>query len=104
MPQGADKESSEYSNMAAVARYYNMDKTVTEFVKRCAESNIIYLGVGLETAYDRLNKNLRDRVIHWYAADLPEVIEARKKVLRVQLCILESMIVKNLLTNVVWNF
>lgn len=28
LPQGVDKGSSEYSNMASVARYYNMDKTV----------------------------------------------------------------------------
>ena len=54
LPQGADKGSSEYSNMASVARYYNMDKTVTAFAKSYAESNIVYLGAGLETAYDRL--------------------------------------------------
>lgn len=37
LPQGADKGSSEYSNMASVARYYNMDKTVTAFAKSYAE-------------------------------------------------------------------
>lgn len=57
LPQGADKGSSEYSNMASVARYYNMDKTVTAFAKSYAESNIVYLGAGLETAYDRLKLN-----------------------------------------------
>lgn len=41
LPQGADKGSSEYSNMASVARYYNMDKTVTAFAKSYAESNIV---------------------------------------------------------------
>ena len=34
LPQGVDKGSSEYSNMASVARYYNMDKTVTAFAKK----------------------------------------------------------------------
>ena len=48
LPQGVDKGSSEYSNMASVARYYNMDKTVIAFAKSYAESNIVYLGAGLE--------------------------------------------------------
>lgn len=80
LPQGADKGASEYSNMASVARYYNMDKTVTEFAKSFTESNIVYLGAGFETAYDRLNDKLEHRMVHWYETDLPEVIEARKKV------------------------
>lgn len=80
LPEGADKGSSEYSNMASVARYYNMDKMVQEFAKRYKECNIVYLGAGLETAYDRLNAKISNRTIHWYEADLPEVIEARKKV------------------------
>lgn len=80
LPEGAEKGSSEYSNMASVARYYNMDKTVKEFANRYTESNIVYLGAGLETAYDRLNKTLEDRNVYWYAVDLPEVIDAREKV------------------------
>lgn len=80
LPEGAEKGSSEYTNMASVARYYNMDKMVVEFCKRHTESNIVYLGAGLETAYDRLNNKFERRTIHWYEADLPEVIEARKKV------------------------
>ena len=51
LPEGADKGSSEYSNMASVARYYNMDKMVQEFAKRYKECNIVYLGAGLETAF-----------------------------------------------------
>jgi len=80
LPEGADKGASEYSNMASVARYYNMDKTVSEFVNRYAQSNVVYLGAGLETAYDRLNDRFEHRMINWYEADLPEVIAARKKV------------------------
>ena len=63
LPQGADKGASEYSNMASVARYYNMDKTVTEFAKSFTESNIVYLGAGFETAYDRLNNKLEHRMV-----------------------------------------
>ena len=43
LPQGVDKGSSEYSNMASVARYYNMDKTVIAFAKSYAESNMYIL-------------------------------------------------------------
>lgn len=80
LPEGAEKGASEYTNMASVARYYNMDKTVIEFVKRYTESNAVYLGAGLETAYDRLNHKFEGRKIHWYEIDLPAVIEAREKV------------------------
>ena len=80
LPQGVDKGASEYSNMASVARYYNMDKTVTAFAKSYAESNIVYLGAGLETAYDRLSDKIENRTVHWYEADLPEVIEAKKSI------------------------
>lgn len=81
LPEGADKGSSEYSNMASVARYYNMDKTVVLFAKRHAECNIVYLGAGLDTAYDRLNGKFTRRTLHWYQIDLPEVIDVRRKVL-----------------------
>ena len=80
LPKGVDKGASEYSNMASVARYFNMDKMVLEFIKRYTECNIVYLGAGLETAYDRLSEKIERQTVHWYAADLPEVIEARKKV------------------------
>lgn len=79
LPEGADKGASEYSNMASVARYYNMDKTVMDFASKHAECNIVYLGAGLETAYDRMNSKMKG-LVHWYEADLPEVIEAREKV------------------------
>ncbi len=42
LPQGVDKGASEYSNMASVARYYNMDKTVTAFAK-VTQKVILYI-------------------------------------------------------------
>lgn len=61
LPQGADKGSSEYSNMASVARYYNMDKTVTAFAKSYAESNIVLCILVLTIA-----KNLQTNVVWNY--------------------------------------
>lgn len=78
LPEGAAKGSSEYTNMASVSRYYNMDKMVTAFARKHAACNVVYLGAGLETAYDRLSGNLPG--VNWYECDLPEVIEARRKV------------------------
>lgn len=78
LPAGAAKGSSQYTNMASVARYYNMDRMVMTFAERNPECNVVYLGAGLETAYDRMHEKLPG--VNWYECDLPEVIEARRKV------------------------
>ena len=78
LPEDAAKGSSQYTNMASVARYYNMDQMVRVFAKKHLECNVVYLGAGLETAYDRLHESLPG--VHWVECDLPEVIEARRKV------------------------
>lgn len=78
LPDGAAKGASQYTNMASVSRYYNMDQMVTIFAQKHANCNVVYLGAGLETAYDRLNEKLPG--VNWFECDLPEVIEARKKV------------------------
>jgi O-methyltransferase involved in polyketide biosynthesis len=71
------EKSSEYSLMASVARYYNMDAMTTAFIAKHAKCNIVYLGAGLETAYFRLNKN--DPL--FYEIDMPDVIDARRSAL-----------------------
>jgi O-methyltransferase involved in polyketide biosynthesis len=71
------KKSSEYSFMASVARYYNMDRMVKNFISKQGRCNIVYLGAGLETAYYRLN----NKTVNFYEVDLPEVIKVRRSVL-----------------------
>ncbi|MDR2659381.1 MAG: class I SAM-dependent methyltransferase [Spirochaetaceae bacterium] len=71
------KRSSEYSFMASVARYYNLDLMVRAFIKRNGASNIVYLGAGFETAYYRLN----EQIATFYEIDLPDVIAARRMIL-----------------------
>ena len=78
LPDGSARGSSQYTNMASVARYYNMDQMVTRFANENGRCNVVYLGAGLETAYDRLGDGLPE--VWWYEVDLPEVIEARRKV------------------------
>ncbi|MDR2426993.1 MAG: class I SAM-dependent methyltransferase [Endomicrobium sp.] len=71
------KKSSEYSLMASVARYYNLDSMVRAFIKENGKSNIVYLGAGFETAYYRLN----EQTAIFYEIDLPDVISARRMIL-----------------------
>lgn len=78
LPEGAAKGASQYTNMASAARYYNMDRMVRVFAKKHLECNVVYLGAGLETAYDRLHDELPG--VSWYETDLPEAIEARRQV------------------------
>ncbi|MBR2811682.1 MAG: class I SAM-dependent methyltransferase [Solobacterium sp.] len=77
LPDDAAKGASQYSNMASAARYFNMDLMVTAFAEKYAECSVVYLGAGLETAYDRMHERLPS--VHWFECDLPEVIEARRK-------------------------
>ena len=39
LPDDAAKGSSQYSNIASVARYYNMDRMVTAFAEKNVECN-----------------------------------------------------------------
>lgn len=79
--QELKKGSFEYSNMASVARYYNLDKMVRIFLDNNKIGNVIFIGAGLETAYHRLNENYQDKKIKYYQIDLPEAIEARRSLL-----------------------
>jgi O-methyltransferase involved in polyketide biosynthesis len=69
--------SSEYSILASVARYYNLDLMTKQFLSERKKCNIINLGAGLDTAYFRL----KDERAIFYEVDLPEVIEKRRMLL-----------------------
>ena len=49
------KSSSEYTMLASVARYYNFDEMIKNFLNQHEKCNIINLGAGLETAVFRLH-------------------------------------------------
>ena len=72
-----EKHSSEYTMIASVARYYNLDAMVRHFIGLHPQCNIVYLGCGLETAYERIGNT----TAMFYEMDLPEVIKIRKNVL-----------------------
>lgn len=71
------ENSSEYTMMASVARYYNVDHIAKAFIRKHKRCNIVYLGAGLETAYYRLNESTP----LFYEVDLPDVIEYRRNLL-----------------------
>ncbi len=80
LPPNAEKGSSEYTNLSSVARYHIFDREVLDFQSSHEECNVVLLGAGLETCCYRLKDKLTSQV-RWYSVDLPDVIEAREKVL-----------------------
>lgn len=81
LPEDADKGSSEFHDLSSVSRYYNMDLMIASFAERIllqSPCNIVYLGAGLETAYDRLHEKFP--LVKWYQQDLPQVIETRERI------------------------
>lgn len=80
LPADISKGSFEYSNIASAARYYNMDNMIIKFIKENKICNIVFLGIGLETAYNRLTQKCELGKINYYGVDFPEVIEIHKKI------------------------
>ena len=72
-------KSSEYFQMAGACRFYNTDQMVKAFIDWHEKCNIVNVGCGLETSYFRIKPDPLKAV--FYEMDLPEVIEARRKVL-----------------------
>ena len=71
-----EKKSSEYSMIASVARYYNLNEMAQNFIDKYGQCNIVNLGVGLETSYYRIDR----KNALFFEVDLPEVIELREKI------------------------
>ncbi len=76
---GIEEKSNEYSMLASVARYYNLDEMVRTFATAHPTCNIVNLGCGLETIYWRLG-NAMPRAT-FFDMDLPDVIAQRRKLL-----------------------
>ncbi|MCR4612275.1 MAG: class I SAM-dependent methyltransferase [Lachnospiraceae bacterium] len=79
MPQSVvdNDKQTQYTYLASASRSVNMDRYITDFIKRKPNGIIVQLGVGLETTFYRDdNGNTL-----WYGVDLPNVIEYRKGLL-----------------------
>lgn len=64
------------SQVGVGVRTMLFDKAVNRFLNQNEEAVIINLGAGLDTRYERLDKN---RISCWYDLDLPEAIALRRK-------------------------
>ena len=71
------EQTSEFNILSSAARYHNMDQVMQAFIDAHGACNIVILGCGLETAYDRVHR----KQARFYEMDLPEVIEGRRRVL-----------------------
>ena len=65
---------NQYTLLASASRSANMDRIIRSFLERRPDGVIVQLGCGLETTYHRCDNGKT----HWYAVDLPHVIEYRR--------------------------
>lgn len=72
-----EKNASEYFHMASVCRQDVIDKKIIKFLEENENCNVVFLGAGLETAYNRIN----NKKANFYQVDLPNVIEIRNRIL-----------------------
>lgn len=78
IPTNEIKENStECFYMASVCRQYTIDKKIRRFIETKDLSNVVFLGAGLETAYNRIG----NKTVNFYQVDLPDVIEVRRSLL-----------------------
>lgn len=72
-----NNNTGEYFYMASVCRQQTIDKKIIEFLGKNKQANVVFLGAGLETAYNRIN----NVTASFYQVDLPDVINTRKRIL-----------------------
>ena len=70
-------KQNQYTLLASASRSANMDRFIRSFLERRPDGVIVQLGCGLETTYYRCD----NRRTHWYAVDLPHVIDYRRELL-----------------------
>ena len=75
--QSIDSNTTEYFYMASVCRQWTIDKKIIRFLSLHNKCNVVFLGAGLETAYQRIHNT----TAYFYQVDLPNVIDIRKRVL-----------------------
>ena len=71
--------SNEYTMIASVARYHNLDEIVRAYAAKRPACNIVNVGCGLETMFWRIGPDAPNA--RFYEMDLPNVIETRRRIL-----------------------
>ncbi len=81
LPEGMDRGMFEYAHLASAARFRMIDRMTADFIARCGECNVVSLGAGLDTAYDRISAAGKEGRARFFAVDLPDVMALRQKML-----------------------
>lgn len=71
--------SNEYTMIASVAHYHNLDEIARAYAAKHPSCNIVNVGCGLETMFWRVGPDAPDA--RFYEMDLPDVIDTRRRVL-----------------------
>ena len=74
---GNKTEVSYTMGRGALARTILMDRMTVDYIRRYPDATIINIACGLDTRFYRVDNGR----IHWYELDLPETIEARRRLL-----------------------
>lgn len=72
-----EQEQNPVSQLAWVARAYNVDAELHEILKENADTTVINIGCGMDTSYFRLSKP----EVKWFDIDLPAVIQTKRKII-----------------------
>lgn len=71
--------SNEYTMIASVARYHNLDEMACAYAAEHSACNIVNVGCGLETMFWRVGPDAP--IARFYEMDLPDVIDTRRRIL-----------------------
>lgn len=71
--------SNEYTMIASVARYHNLDEMACAYAAEHPACNIVNVGCGLETMFWRVGPDAP--IARFYEMDLPDVIDTRRRIL-----------------------
>ncbi len=66
-----------FVQVALILRIRQFDLLTRDFLMRHPNGVVVYVGCGLDTAFDRVDNGQ----VEWYDLDLPEVIEVRRRFL-----------------------
>ncbi len=76
--EGAAEIKSSFMGKGALARAMLLDRMVVRYVRKHPDARVINLACGMDTRFCRVDNGR----IRWYDLDLPDIIEARKRLLQ----------------------
>lgn len=75
--ESIQKIFTDFFNVGWITRARMFDDTIRKFLSQQPDAVVVNLGAGLDTTFYRVDNG----TLRWYDLDLPDVIEARKKII-----------------------